>query len=242
MQYKSEVIKTNEVSFAEFTGERVYMIPFFQKQGLPKNLQRWQKTVDQMLEGISTEEAIYLMIDQSFVSKGTSQRRPGLHIDGYWNPSSFGHETHGKTSSLSLGGHGGHKSSGGSQKGTHGTGGHKAQKSGGSHGGHRAQRGVHGSSMNQLPWDLASFSEHEGLILASNITAARGFNGLFEGPIKNMGDCAHVDTRNLKEVILDAGSAYVGNVTFLHESLPVQEDCYRTLVRLNVPGLDLKSL
>jgi hypothetical protein len=40
----------------------------------------------------------------------------------------------------------------------------------------------------------------------------------------------------MDEIILDSGRVYAGNVTMLHESIPVPFDCLRTLVRLNVPG------
>lgn len=220
--YKSQVKEIGLVTFPEFKGERVYMIPFFQKEGLPKELKRWQKTVDQMLKGITTENPIYLMIDQTFVPAGSTQRRPGLHIDGYWLAQDNTHGSgHGSKSSLS-GGHGSHGGSKKIAKGRHGQG-------GGSH-----------KPKGQGSWETAEFDYPEALILASNISASRGFEGTFKGPIKEMGDCGNLSTEGLKEVILEANKAYAGNVTFLHESLPVAEDCYRTLVRLNVPGIELK--
>lgn len=255
MKYESKVQAQGQVSFPDFQGERVYMLPFYQKEGLPENLKRWQDTVDQMLAGLSTDEVIYLMIDQGFVKSGRSHRRPGLHIDGYWNPARD-HEGHGgksslvgvhgshKSSSLVLGSHGGHRSN--TYLGSHGNGGHGSKQNKGSHGsgGHesKAFKGTHGSGHGdgedgKAPWETASFKAPEALILASNITAARGFNGSFDGPIKHMGDCSHVDTNGLEEVVMEAGRAYLGNITFLHESLPLQKDCFRTLVRLNVPGL-----
>jgi hypothetical protein len=206
--YKSEVKEIGLVSFPEFKGEKVYMVPFLQKEGLPLHLKRWQNTVDQMLKGISTELPIYLMIDEAFVPGGKEQRRPGLHIDGYWLPEQNTHGSgHGSKSSL-MGKHG-------------------------SHGGHKSNKKEKGS------WETADFDFPEGLILASNISASRGFIGDFKGPIKDMGDCGHISTNGLTEVNLEANKAYMGNVTFLHESLPVKTDCYRTLVRLNVPGIKL---
>jgi hypothetical protein len=50
------------------------------------------------------------------------------------------------------------------------------------------------------------------------------------------GECSHIDTTDLQEVVMQAGFAYAGNVAMLHESLPVPMDCLRTVVRLNVPG------
>lgn len=72
------------VSFPPFAAERHYMIPFTKRGGLPTNLSRWQPTIDQMLVGVDTDETMFVMIDQKMVLPGQPQRRPGVHIDGYW--------------------------------------------------------------------------------------------------------------------------------------------------------------
>lgn len=64
---QSIVQQRGSVTFPVHTGERVYMKEFRKQSGLPKELSRWQSTVDAMLEGIDTDG-------------------PGLHIDGYWVP------------------------------------------------------------------------------------------------------------------------------------------------------------
>ena len=189
MQHLSYVEQRGKVSFPEFTAERVYMKEFYKEKGLPSELSRWQNTVDSMLEGVETDGPIYLMIDQGVVKGGTSQRRGGLHVDGYWNPR--------------ISAHGGTKHIG-------------SWKTGG--------------------WVNCDFKDKEALILASSLTAARGYQGIWEGSCGEGGDCSHINTSNLKEVAMHAGNIYAGNVTMLHESLPVAEDCIRTLVRLNVPG------
>lgn len=61
---------------------------------------------------------------------------------------------------------------------------------------------------------------------------------LYEGPIGDMGDCSYIDTNELNKMALQANKVYCSNVTFLHESIPVREDCYRTIVRLNVSGFN----
>lgn len=80
----SAVEARGQVTFPEFTGERVYMQQFFLETGLPERLARWQPVVDRMLEGVETEGAIFIMIDQALVKAGTPQRRPGIHVDGAW--------------------------------------------------------------------------------------------------------------------------------------------------------------
>lgn len=79
------------VTFPEHTFERVYMQPFFKKDGLPKMLSRWQGTVDAMLDGVDTDGVIYIMIDQGIVTPNKSHRRGGMHIDGWWNPGMSAH-------------------------------------------------------------------------------------------------------------------------------------------------------
>jgi hypothetical protein len=101
----STVERRNRVVFPEFTGERIYMREFRQIDGLPRGLERWQETVDQMLQGLRTEKSIFIMVDQSKVIEGQPQRRPGVHIDGVWVA--------------------GHWDNGGWKTGQHDTGGHR---------------------------------------------------------------------------------------------------------------------
>lgn len=232
MKYISHIETRGMLAFPEFTGERVYMRGFLQRDGLPADLVRWRPVVDSMLDGIETDQPIYIMIDEGFVKAGSAQRREGLHIDGYWNP---GLQAHGNDSG---GGHGGHRSA---PRG-HGhapPSGHKSVPSGGhgwsppsGHGSTPWRR--HGSGATT--WDHADFKASEGLILASSVSAARGFVGEFVGPIGDGGDCSAIDLSGLQVMPMDAGVIYAGNVTALHESLPVDQDCFRQLVRLNVPG------
>lgn len=90
---QSIIAKHGAVPFPEHTGEKVYMLPFFKKDGLPRHLERWQPTVDAMLSQVDTDDVIYIMIDQGVVSPSKSHRRGGMHIDGYWIPEL---QTHGR--------------------------------------------------------------------------------------------------------------------------------------------------
>lgn len=98
---KSIVKELGLVSFPEFLGERIYMVPFTKTSGLPVRFSRWQPTIDQMLVGVESVREIYLMVDQGEVGAGQAHRRPGPHIDGNWI-ASMGR--HGGT-----GGHGKHR-------------------------------------------------------------------------------------------------------------------------------------
>lgn len=125
--YQSVIQERGRVDFPGFQAERHYMIPFFQKYGLPPAIRHWQPTVDAMLSGIYTDQPIYFMADQSFVKAGDPQRRPGVHVDGYWHPEKLAH------------GGGGHR----------GYGGHLPR------GRHRG-RGGHGGSHMSSGWDDAA--------------------------------------------------------------------------------------
>ncbi len=248
----SYVEKRNTVTFPSFNNERVYMLPFYKKNGLPENLKHWQKTIDMMLDEVETEEVIYLMIDQSYVKANSYHRRPGVHIDGYWNPELNGHGGHRIDMNGSHGGHrirmSGHSHESGSHStiintppsGSHIThnGGHIITPNNNDIGGHSTKpssghtttpkRRMGGISLND--W------EPEGLILASSLTAARAWNGLYNDMPKEGGDCSHIDLSGLQEIEMKAGYTYCGNVTMLHESTLIKEDSYRTVVRLNVPN------
>jgi hypothetical protein len=214
----------SEVTFPEFTGERIYMLEFTQADGLPDEAARWQTTVDQMLEGIVTDQPMFLMVDQSEVLAGNAQRRPGAHMDGYWHP---GRDGYGPTHRFTASGAHGPTSPGHGPRppapGTHG----------GSPGFHSALPTPAGS------WGTAHLQEvwaPEAVILASDVSGCRALVGEWDGPIGDGGDCAGADLSRLEEFTMGAGRAYAGNVTMVHESLPVAADAFRTLVRLNTPG------
>ena len=98
-------------------------------------------------------------------------------------------------------------------------------------------RGSHVGSWDTKPaWSYCDFSAPEAIILASDVCASRAFAGGWDGHCGEGGDCSHVDVSALNEVQLLGGLAYAGNVSVLHESLPVLQATKRTLVRLNVPG------
>lgn len=104
MRYSSVVVG-NPVPFPLFMYERIYMREFLDGQ-LPDDLKRWQPTVDAMMNG-RTGKA-FLMVDQAVVHQGMVHRRPGLHVDGVWNPAVFAHG-HGGHLSAPAGRHGQHR-------------------------------------------------------------------------------------------------------------------------------------
>lgn len=215
---QSVIQKRGHVHLPKFNGDRFHMIEFFKGIALPAEVKRWQCTVDQMLESIDVDGPMYLMVDQTFVKAGTPQRRPGLHIDGYWH----------KELSAHGGGHIG--GSGGSHTG----GSHRSIKADGRHGGHSAHSGKKG-------WDFSECSpkddwDPEPILLVSNISACAAYVGEYFDFPKEGGDCSHIDASKMDKVVLEPDTVYAANVTCLHESLPVPVDCLRTIVRINVPN------
>lgn len=87
-------------------------------------------------------------------------------------------------------------------------------------------------------WRSENFSD-EALVLASDVSACVAYVGSVNGHPKVGGDCSHLDLSRMEKVRLSAGKAYSGNVTMVHESLPIDFDCNRTLVRINVPGVKI---
>lgn len=216
MKFKSQMRELNEVSFPEFTGEQVYMLPFDPSKDLPNELSRWQPTIDAMMSEVPKDRECYLLLDQKVVEPGQSQRRPGVHIDGYWLPEISAH-----------GGSGGHGSSPPKSP-------RAPRKTPGTH--RPIIPGTHFKGQSGSSWGDADFREPEALLLASDIFGSCGYVGEFEGHVGERGDCSHIDLSGLMQRDLLGGIAYAGNVTFLHESVTLPVRTPRTLVRINVPG------
>lgn len=182
------------IPFPTFQQERIYMVPFRKGDGLPAKHERWQPTVDAMLKDVPDRMHAYLMVDEKRTLHGSTSRRPGLHVDGYWDATLRAHR-----------GGGGHT-------------GIASHSGGGRWSGHA----------------------DEAIILASNVSGCVAYEGAYMMPKEfNRGDCSSIDVSpdHLKVKYLMQNTAYVGHTMFLlHESVPVPDDCDRTVVRLNVPG------
>lgn len=239
---QSIVQQRGAVNFSSFNGDRIHMLTIDRDKPLPEVAKRWQQTIDDMMHGIDHDGPVYLMVDQKRVEAGKLHRRGGMHIDGFWVPGTLitGGRYPDEYSTMLAG----HKTD------VIPTPGFKTdvqweednkerltqiqrkrkiderlknieKKADGKHG-HRVQ-----------PSDGWP---NETIILASNVPACRALVGDWGGIIGEGGDVSHLDLSHMREIQLQAGIAYAGNVTFVHESLPVLHDCERTVVRLNVPG------
>lgn len=74
-----------------------------------------------------------------------------------------------------------------------------------------------------------------GMIIASSYSACEGWVGEFSQEPKQGGCCSHVDLSAMDNIKLNENTIYLGNSTFIHESLPVNKDVYRQLIRITLP-------
>jgi hypothetical protein len=79
-------------------------------------------------------------------------------------------------------------------------------------------------------------SEKGGMLIISSYEACRGWNGEYDGQPNQGGDCSHLDLSKMEDFNLKADTLYWGNSTFIHESLPLEEDVKRQLVRVTLPA------
>jgi hypothetical protein len=94
--------------------------------------------------------------------------------------------------------------------------------------------GESGRKLNSVEHKLSYQSKTGGMLIASNYSACKGWNGIFNENPKEGGDCTHL--KNLGEgFILKPNKVYYGNSQFLHESLPVDKELHRVLIRITLP-------
>lgn len=77
-------------------------------------------------------------------------------------------------------------------------------------------------------------SDTGGMIIASSYSACKVWNGYWQGVPAQGGDCSHIDVSGMEEAMLEPNMVYIGNHA-IHESVPVQDDVCRSLIRLTLP-------
>lgn len=88
-------------------------------------------------------------------------------------------------------------------------------------------------SVNSKYHDILYNSDRGGILLLSNYSSCLGWVGEFEGIAGLGGDCSHIETN--EPFMLERNKVYYGNSTFIHESIPVEEDVYRIMFRITLP-------
>jgi hypothetical protein len=79
-------------------------------------------------------------------------------------------------------------------------------------------------------------SDKGGMLIVSSYEACKAWEGDFDGEPNQGGDCSHLDLSKLESYNLKANTLYWGNSTFIHESLPLEEDVKRQLIRITLPA------
>lgn len=89
--HESKIEDFGLIQLPRFAGHRIMMMPFLMEEpvnSLPEMLGGWRLTVAIICARSSVKSGVgYLTIDEAFVRKGETHRRPGLHVDG---PGTYG--------------------------------------------------------------------------------------------------------------------------------------------------------
>ena len=78
--------------------------------------------------------------------------------------------------------------------------------------------------------------ETGGIILASCCNGAKAYLGEFDEVVGEGGDCSHIDLSESNQEVLEANTGYLGNVTMIHEAMPVNKAVDRSFIRLTLPA------
>jgi len=212
-------VKLNKIEIPHFDGE-ISMLPFdlCDTSTLPDN---FHNTVNDMVNNLPIlyGEAFFT-IHGKFVSKDRTMRRGAPHIDGnYINGPSIK--------------------------------GYKRQLSGWSNPNPNPgwstpnpNPGWENSNPNHNPgWSshqplvnghkISYESATGGMLISSNYSACKGWNGVFDGIPNIGGDCSHIKLDD--GFMLEANEVYYGNSQFIHESLPSDKDIHRVMIRITLP-------
>jgi len=103
----------------------------------------------------------------------------------------------------------------------------------GSGGGNGWKVGENGVTLGSKEHAEAYQNENGGMLIASNYSCCKAWNGIFSGDAKEGGDCSHIHLGLGR--MLEDNTVYYGNSQFIHESLPADRDVHRVLCRITLP-------
>lgn len=75
-----------------------------------------------------------------------------------------------------------------------------------------------------------------GMLIASDYPACKAWKGVVNGVASTGGDCSHIDLNGHMCETLEPNRVYYGTSQFIHESIPVDKDVTRTLMRITLPA------
>lgn len=79
-------------------------------------------------------------------------------------------------------------------------------------------------------------SDGGGMLIVSSYEGCDGWNGEYNGEPNQGGNCDHIDVSGLEKFTMEKNVIYWGNSTFIHESLPMDRDIKRQLIRITLPA------
>lgn len=80
-------------------------------------------------------------------------------------------------------------------------------------------------------WNAQS---NQKMLLASDVVGCVAYIGDYKPDFGIGGDASQIDVSNMERVVLQPNTTYIASpFTTIHESIPVEQDCRRTLVRIH---------
>jgi len=104
---------------------------------------------------------------------------------------------------------------------------------GGNQGGNGWKVDGNGIGLTQSEHNRSYCSRNGGMLIASTYPACMGWNGNYKGESGIGGDCSNIELG--EGFIMKPNTVYYGNSQFIHESLPLDKDVHRTLIRITLP-------
>lgn len=98
--------------------------------------------------------------------------------------------------------------------------------------------GTEGRILTEDKHNLQYNSETGGMLIVSDFEACKAWNGELEGIPNQGGCCEHLRNQfdNMEEITLSKNDIFWMNSTAIHESLPLNIDYNRTLLRITLPA------
>lgn len=103
----------------------------------------------------------------------------------------------------------------------------------GSGGGNGWKVGEGGRELSTEHHKRSYASSTGGMLIVSDYQTCKGWNGVYNGVPGIGGDCSNIELDN--GFMLSPNVLYYGNSQFIHETLPVEKEVHRTLVRITLP-------
>jgi hypothetical protein len=221
---------------------------------LPADFADYIGTVDQVLNKVANRNDVcYITIDEKNISANNSHRRGGAHVDFNWFESMSCHGS--STPTPSNGGHGSPMIVPTPSTGSHGnpipTGGHGNPLPTGGHGNtdemleeyrrllkiEKRKRKIGGILSDDDEMMMAAKQwyktvENGGMLLVADNVGCQVWKGDIKGEIGEGGCCANVDLTGLQSEIMRPNEVFYLNALGIHESIKLNHDAQRSLIRI----------